>query len=350
LAVERVLHDACVPVAAAVMLAIIWAAEGLAPLLERRKDRLRHGARNLALGLFNGGARALVLPPLLLWITLAAAEHRVGLLHAAALPAWVRLLAAIVLLDLWHYLWHVAWHKVPMLWRFHVVHHHDPDVDATTAVRFHTVEILISGAALLAAAPLFGVTLVEIVVFELILVSSAIFHHGNFAIPPRVDAVLRLVIVTPRMHLVHHSRWEPETDSNYSAIFSIWDRLFGTYCMRRDVRDISLGLDGYEVHDTDTLLGMLATPAGPVKSEYGQTPAGVLPETSIASNGGDRQSAAGCAGTSSALATPSTHPSRGRRLPLALAVANHWPHPPTRPSGAGWGCEGAAAWPDMLHR
>jgi len=256
------------------MLALVWAAEGFAPLLAGHGDRVRRGARNLTLGILNGGVRALLLPPALLAVTLAAAEHRIGMLHVLSLPSWMALIAAIILLDLWHYLSHVLWHKLPVLWRFHVVHHHDPDVDATTAARFHTGEILISGAALLLAVPLFGLTLLQIAVFELILVCSAIFHHGNFAVPARLGRALRLVIVTPSMHLVHHSRWEAETDSNYSAVFSIWDRLSCTFCMERNVQEMELGLDGYAASDTDTLKGMLMTPVGPVKSQRGRAPGG----------------------------------------------------------------------------
>jgi sterol desaturase/sphingolipid hydroxylase (fatty acid hydroxylase superfamily) len=314
------MQDYVVPAAAAVVLMLIWAGEGLAPLLSGRRHRTQHAARNLALGLSNGLLRAAIFPPLLLAVTLSCQQDRFGLLHTLELPLWASFIGAVLLLDLWQYMWHVLWHKVPYFWRFHVVHHHDPEVDASTAFRFHAGEILLSSFVLVMAVPIFGVTLPQIVVFEALLITTAIFHHANIRLPEQLDRALRLVLVTPRMHWVHHSRWEPETDSNYSAIFSFWDRLFGTYRVHDDLATLSLGIDGYEHKDTCTLSGLIATPIGPIKSQFGTPPAGAEPP---ASNGGCRSSTAG--GT--ALATPSTHPTRGRHLPVALAVAHRLPQP-----------------------
>jgi sterol desaturase/sphingolipid hydroxylase (fatty acid hydroxylase superfamily) len=311
------MQDSLGPAAAAIALMCLWAGEGAAPLIAGRHERARHATRNLVMGLSNGLLRAAVFPPLLLMVTLSCQDQRFGLLHALGMPAWASLIAAVFLLDLWHYLWHIMWHKVPAFWRFHAVHHHDPEVDASTALRFHAGEVLLSSLTLLMAVPIFGVTLPQIVVFETILITTAFFHHANIAIPDRFDRALRLVVVTPSMHWVHHSRWETQTDSNYAAIFSIWDRVLGTY-QRADVRELSLGLDGYTPEDTDTLSGLFRTPLGPVKSRPGHPPSDA--PASPASEGG-RSSAAGGA----ALATPSTHATRGRRLPLALAVARHFP-------------------------
>ena len=317
------MQDFVAPAIAAIVLMTIWAGEGVAPLLAGREHRTAHGFRNAALGISNGLLRAAFVPPLLLWLTLYCQEYRIGLLHLAPLPAWAAMIGAVLLLDFWHYVWHILWHKVPFLWRFHTVHHHDPEVDSTTALRFHAGEIVLSSVALALAVPLFGLTLVQIAVFETILISTAIFHHANLRMPLWMDRSLRTVVVTPRMHWVHHSRWEPETDSNYSAIFSFWDRLFRTYRERDDIAAMELGLDGYTAHDTDTLAGIMTTPLGPVKSEAGRpTGAAAIDAKTemeqLEQTGGRRSSAAG--GT--ALATPSTHPTRGRQLPLALAVAD----------------------------
>ncbi len=260
--------------AAAVALMIIWLAEGWAPLVVHRRGRTAHGIRNVALGAANGLLCALVFPPLLLWLSLASREHGIGVLHLApGLSPPVTLATAILLLDLWHYLLHILWHKAPLLWRFHAVHHHDAEVDSTTAFRFHTGEIIMSMFGLALAVPIFGVSVLHILAFKILLLTTSVFHHANVNLPTRLDRVLRTVIVTPRMHWVHHSRWERETDSNYSAIFSFWDRLFGTYRVRDEVQQIELGLDGYSPADTDTLRGMLLTPLGPVKSERGRPPA-----------------------------------------------------------------------------
>ncbi len=304
------MQDLVIPAAASIVLVILWAAEGVAPLFVGREHRTAHGLRNTTLGVTNGLLRAAFFPPLLLGLTLLCEDRGIGLLHLAALPLWASLIAAVLLLDLWHYLWHILWHKVPFFWRFHVVHHHDPEVDATTAFRFHTGEILLSCAALALAVPLFGVTILEIVAFETILVATALFHHANVNLPAGLDRAIRLVIVTPRMHWVHHSRWEPETDSNYSAIFSFWDRMFGTYRVREDIRSLELGLDGYEPRDTDTLTGMFKTPLGPVKSTSGRPPV---------------------VSRAAAVATPATDPANGRQLPLPLAVAAKTTFPKERP-------------------
>ncbi|MCC6907921.1 MAG: sterol desaturase family protein [Phycisphaerales bacterium] len=259
--------------AAAAALMIIWVAEGWAPFIARPRSRTPHGMRNVVLGVANGLLCALVFPPLILWLALLSREHHIGLLHLAPeLPPLLAFAAALLLLDFWHYLLHILWHKTPLLWRFHAVHHHDAEVDSTTAFRFHTGEIIMSMFGLALAVPILGVSVLHILVFKILLLTTSVFHHANVNIPAPLDRALRMIIVTPRMHWVHHSRWAPETDSNYSAIFSLWDRVFGTYRVRDEVQQIELGLDGYSAADTDTLRGMLLTPLGPVKSQRGHPP------------------------------------------------------------------------------
>src|SRR5215813_5385924 len=119
--------------------------------------------------------------------------------------------AAILLFDAWMYLWHRANHQLDFLWRFHRVHHSDPEMDVTTAIRFHAGEILISSALRLAVIPLLGITNRQLLVYEMLLLPVILFHHSNVLIPERLDAILRLVIVTPAIHRVHHSRLRAET-------------------------------------------------------------------------------------------------------------------------------------------
>lgn len=266
------LSTAVPPLAAAAALALLWAVESLAPFFHHHEGRLAHAARNTALGLINGTLRALVFPASLLLVSAAAADAGFGLLHWLRAPTLLELALAILLLDAWNYAWHIASHKLPFLWRFHTVHHHDESPDATTAFRFHTGDILLSSLATLAAVAALGLSIQHVLVYELILLPASLFHHANIRLPERADRILRLAIVTPRMHWVHHSRWQPETDSNYSSIFSIWDRLFGTLRLRRDPATLALGLDGYSPADTRTLRGCLATPLGPIKSGPGAAP------------------------------------------------------------------------------
>lgn len=263
------------PLVAAAALGALWAVESVAPFFlhdHHHGGRAAHGLRNAALGAINGGLRMLVFPVALLAVSGGAAEWQTGLLHLLRAPGVVELLLAILLLDAWNYAWHIACHKLPVLWRFHTVHHHDDAVDTSTAFRFHTGDILMCAAATLAAVVVLGLTIQQVLVYELVLLPASLFHHSNIRLPERVDRVLRAVVVTPRMHWVHHSRWQPETDSNYSSIFSFWDRLFGTMRLRRDPASLELGLDGYSARETGTIRGCLATPIGPVKSLPGRPP------------------------------------------------------------------------------
>jgi sterol desaturase/sphingolipid hydroxylase (fatty acid hydroxylase superfamily) len=136
----------------------------------------------------------------------------------------------MVALDLAIYLQHVMFHAVPLLWRLHMVHHADLDFDATTGVRFHPVEIVLSAAIKLGAVMLLGASAVAVLLFEVLLNATSIFNHGNVRLPHWLDRTLRLVVVTPEMHRVHHSTLRHETNSNFGFNLPWWDYLFGTYC------------------------------------------------------------------------------------------------------------------------
>ncbi|MCB9993057.1 MAG: sterol desaturase family protein [Hyphomicrobiaceae bacterium] len=160
----------------------------------------------------------------------AYAEHMGwGLLNLVEWPAWIEWLIAIVVLDFVIWAQHVATHKVPILWRLHRVHHSDEDIDASTAIRFHPIEILFSVLVKSAAVLLLGPAAGAVVVFEAFVNGSALFNHANVRLPRWADTILRSVFVTPDMHRVHHSAINRETDSNYGFGLSIWDRLFRTY-------------------------------------------------------------------------------------------------------------------------
>jgi len=201
------------------VLVILWLLESCLPLLVGRRHRYRHALRNLVIGAIN-----LAVTGLLFAAAVAAAawaeRARFGLLHQFAAPLWLKLPLALLLFDAWMYLWHRANHRVPFLWRFHRMHHSDPDMDVTTALRFHFGEITLSSALRLATVPLLGLALWQVILYETILLPVIAFHHSNVALPERFDRILRAVIVSPNMHRVHHSDWQPETDSNYASIFS----------------------------------------------------------------------------------------------------------------------------------
>ena len=158
-----------------------------------------------------------------------AAENGWGLLHAVALPDGVEIVIALIALDLAIYGQHVAMHYWKPLWRLHRMHHIDLDVDFTTALRFHPVEIILSVALKLVAVIALGAPVAAVVLFEIALNGAAMFNHGNVGLAPAADRALRLAVVTPDMHRVHHSVLQAETDSNFGFALSVWDRLFGTY-------------------------------------------------------------------------------------------------------------------------
>lgn len=249
------------PLVSAIVLALLWTAESIVPMFSDRTRRLRHGAVNLALGAINAAMASVVFGASMLFVTEWARQQPFGLLHWLALPAWAAWPLGLVLFDGWMYTWHRLSHRVKFLWRFHAVHHSDRAMDVTSAVRFHTGEIVISSLARLVVLPLIGLTMPQLLLYEAILLPVILFHHSNIRIPSGLDRALRCLITTPWMHWVHHSAWQPETDSNFSSVLSIWDRLFGTFRLRDDPGTIQLGLDdGQDRGEWQSLPAMLASP------------------------------------------------------------------------------------------
>lgn len=222
-------HEVLIRLAAfASVLAVMLGWEEMKPW---RRHRRRWDRRLSNLGLAMTGALLLRLtkPILATGAAVLAAERSWGLFHYVTLPFWVAALLSFVLLDLAIWAQHVAFHKLPWLWRLHRVHHSDAEFDATTGLRFHPVELLISMAWKSAVVIALGAPAAAVVAFEIVLNATSLFNHGNVVMPQRLDRLLRLIVVTPHMHRVHHS-WEPrETDSNYGFNLPWWDRLFRTY-------------------------------------------------------------------------------------------------------------------------
>ena len=246
------------------MLTLVLAWESLVPYFSyfagSTGERVRHGLKNLALGVANSLLTGLGF--VALWWTTAqwAQAHEFGLLNWLKMPAWTRLAVAFLLFDAWMYWWHRLNHRVPFLWRFHRTHHSDPKMDVTTANRFHIGEIALSSVLRVPVIALLGLQLWELALYELAMFTVVQLHHANIALSAWLDHALRVVIVTPFMHKVHHSRWQPETDSNYASLFSFWDRLFRSYRLRDDPRTLRFGLDEFDSPENHTLVGLLATP------------------------------------------------------------------------------------------
>jgi len=171
----------------------------------------------------------LLVPTAAVGMALIAAAHGWGLFNLLAPPAWAAIVAGVVALDFVIYSQHVVFHHVPVLWRLHRMHHADLDIDVTTGVRFHPLEILLSLAIKMAAVLALGVPALAVLIFEVLLNATSMFNHSNVALPPRLEAIARWIVVTPQMHQVHHSIERAETDSNFGFNLPWWDRLFGTY-------------------------------------------------------------------------------------------------------------------------
>ena len=188
----------------------------------------------------------IAVPAVALW----AGSRGIGAFNVVALPLWAEVLTSFVLLDFAMWLQHLLTHKVPVLWRLHKVHHADPDLDVSTAIRFHPGEIVFSVLWKAGWVILLGVSAPVIVAFELWLVANAIFNHGNIDLPRGLDRFLRRFLVTPDMHLVHHSVLVREQQSNYGFALTLWDRLFGTYTTESSLGRERQAIGLIELQDT----------------------------------------------------------------------------------------------------
>jgi sterol desaturase/sphingolipid hydroxylase (fatty acid hydroxylase superfamily) len=214
------------------LFALLAAIETLAPRRRRAEPRGTRWVTNWAIVIIDTltlRALALALPLLAVGAAVDAQAQGWGVMNALDLPLWLAVLLTVLIFDFAIWAQHLITHKVPFLWRFHRVHHADRDIDVTTAIRFHPVEIALSMLLKIGLVYLLGAPALGIILFEIILNGTAMFNHANIRLPQWADAVLRRVIVTPDMHRVHHSVDRAEHDSNYGFALSIWDQVFGTY-------------------------------------------------------------------------------------------------------------------------
>jgi sterol desaturase/sphingolipid hydroxylase (fatty acid hydroxylase superfamily) len=256
-------HEAVVRGTAFVALLLgLGLAETFAP---RRAPVAPRGFRwlhNLSLIAVDTLVLRLLFPLLLVELALLVQERGLGLLNLPDLPGWVRVLAALPLLDLAIYLQHRAFHAVPLLWRLHMVHHADPDIDVTTGVRFHPVEMVLSLAIKMAVVAVLGAPPLAVVIFEILLNATSLFNHSNIALPAAADRILRWLLVTPDMHRVHHSVRPEESNSNFGFNHPWWDLMFGSY---RDQpaaghQGMTIGLAQFQDQRRQSLPWMLALP------------------------------------------------------------------------------------------
>lgn len=242
--------------------AIIVCWEFFAPRRVARFSRRNRWPANLGLALTNTLVVRLLTPTATVGIAVLAAEQQWGLLNNLTLPAGMELLLGIMLLDMLIYFQHRMFHVVPFFWKFHRMHHTDLDFDTTTALRFHPIEIALSVLIKTIVVLMLGPPVLAVLCFEILLNATAMFNHGNINLPMGIDRVLRLVLVTPDMHRVHHSVNPAETNSNYGFNLPWWDRLFNTYQAQPEAghNDMRIGLSQFSDAKELEYLRMLVQP------------------------------------------------------------------------------------------
>ncbi len=228
--------------------AVVATLESLWPRRTRQQQRSRRWFTNGSIVVIDSiclRLLALALPLLAIGAAIDAERTQTGVFHTVNWPVWLEILLAMLVLDFVIWAQHLLTHKIPFLWRLHRVHHADIDVDVSTAIRFHPIEIALSMLIKIGTVYLLGAPALAVILFEIILNGTALFNHANLRIPQRLDAVLRVFLVTPDMHRVHHSTRRDEHDSNYGFSLSLWDRIFGTYIAQpaMDHEDMQTGLE-----------------------------------------------------------------------------------------------------------
>jgi sterol desaturase/sphingolipid hydroxylase (fatty acid hydroxylase superfamily) len=254
---------------------LVLGAFGLLVWLERRRPLRRavepvgvREARNLAVAAAGAAALQVTERPLAEALTSLVERRRLGLLKMLRLPAWAEVALAVVLLDYTLYLWHVLTHRVPFLWRFHLVHHVDLDLDASTALRFHFAELVISVPWRAAQILLIGVSPLALSVWQTFLMVSILFHHSNVRLPVELERRLNRLFVTPRMHGIHHSDVREETDSNWSSGLTVWDYLHGTLRLDVPQDEITIGVPAYRDPREVRLVEILKLPFGEERNAW----------------------------------------------------------------------------------
>ena len=239
----------------------LW--EVIAPRRQLTQSKSVRWANNLGLVVLNTIILRLIFPAAAVGMAAFATKSGWGLFNHFTLPFPLAVFLSIIALDMIIYLQHVMVHAVPTLWRLHRVHHADLDYDVTTGARFHPLEIILSMLIKFAAIIVLGAPVLAVIVFEIILNAMAMFNHGNVRLPLRLDRVLRLLVVTPDMHRVHHSTEDNETNSNFGFNLSLWDRLFGTYINqpRKGHIGMDIGIHSYrDPKQAIWITGLLALP------------------------------------------------------------------------------------------
>ncbi len=234
--------------------------EILVPYRQSSVSKVKRWINNITLTVFNSLILQVVFAGAIVSTAMYVTTHQLGVLNMVALPGWVKFLVTVAFMDFMLYVWHLLNHEVPLLWRFHRVHHSDLNMDVSTATRFHIGELAISGVIKIALVFLLGASPLGVMIFESALVLCAQFHHSSLKVPKWFERIFWILFVPPSMHRIHHSVIIKERDTNYGTIFSIWDRLLGTLLKDVDQKTIRIGMGAYQKPDKLNLRHLLAMP------------------------------------------------------------------------------------------
>ncbi|MBA3284659.1 MAG: sterol desaturase family protein [Nitrosopumilus sp.] len=239
---------------------ILFLLESKFQLRKRVQSRWKRIFINFVISIPAFALLRIIFIPIMVWLAVQNQSWQVGLNYLFDAPEAAKAIISFLLLDYSNYIWHILLHKLPVLWRFHLVHHTDLDLDITTAFRFHFGEMIASLFFRGAAVLLIGVSPVMVLIYEIAFEAATQFHHSNTKLPFNLEKFLNFLIVTPRMHCIHHSMIKKETDSNYSVIFSFWDRIHKTVRLNIHQNEIVTGVPAYADERELTIGNLLKLP------------------------------------------------------------------------------------------
>ena len=255
-------------IAVGVLVPLLFMIERFKPLRPLTRSLLARLLVNFVISMFAFATATVLVQPASFAVSHWTSVRRWGIIHAVPMSVGAQFVLSFLLMDLTFYWWHLANHRIPLLWRFHNVHHIDPDLDVSTAFRFHFGEVALSTGFRVIQVGLIGLPTWMFLSYELLFQANTLFHHSNVRLPIRVERLLNLVLVTPRMHGIHHSQIRDETNSNYSVVFSWWDRLHRTVRLNIPQKDIVVGVPAYSDQTDNRLWQALVLPFSPQRDYW----------------------------------------------------------------------------------
>ena len=259
------------------LLGLVLILEHFFPLRRETRSLLARLVVNIAVSILTFVAAIGLVQPAAQWALRWSTDKPFGLVHLFVLPSWVELIVSFLLMDLAFYYWHVANHRIPFLWRFHNVHHVDPELDVSTAFRFHFGEVALSSIFTVIQISLIGISAWAYAIYQIAFQLEVLFHHSNLRLPIRFERLLNKLVVTPRMHGIHHSQVQRENNSNFGTVFSWWDRLHRTLGLNIPQSEILIGIPGYSLPEDNTVVNALVMPFRKQR-DYWRKPDGTLVE------------------------------------------------------------------------